>query len=94
MKEPHTLNRSPSIVRVIKSRRFRCRPIDESRTTFNILTGKTHSKETSRNARSRWEDNVSMNLRDIGINARYWVDSALANAILNLRVPYAMDLLC
>ena len=41
-----------------------------------------------------------MDLRDIGINTRNWVDSALdrdcwralVNAALNLRVPYAMEL--
>ena len=43
----------------------------------------------------RWEDNIIMNLEEIGINAGNWVDSAqdrnywraLVNAALNLRVP-------
>ena len=50
--------------------------------------------------RRRWEDNVRMDLEEIGINAGNWVDSAqdrnywrtLVNAALNLRVPYAMEL--
>ena len=44
--------------------------------------------------RRRWEDNIRMNLREIGINTRNWVDlaqdrdywRALVNAALNLRV--------
>ena len=43
----------------------------------------------------RWDDNIGMELEEMGKNAGYWVDSAqdmdcwraLANAALNLRVP-------
>ena len=43
----------------------------------------------------RWEDNIRMDLEEIGINAGNWVDSAqdrnywraLVNAALNPRVP-------
>ena len=46
-------------------------------------------------SRRRWEDNIRMDLEEIGINAGNWVDSAqdrnywrsLVNAALNLRVP-------
>ena len=45
--------------------------------------------------RRRWEDNIRMDLEEIGICARNWVDStqdrnywkALVNAALNLLVP-------
>ena len=45
--------------------------------------------------RSRWENNIRMDLEDIGINAGNWVDSVLdrnswrafVNAALNHRVP-------
>ena len=45
--------------------------------------------------RRRWEDNIRMDLEEIGINTGHWVDSAqdrnywraLVNAALNLRVP-------
>ena len=45
--------------------------------------------------RHRWEDNIRMDLEDIGVNAGNWVDSAqdrnywraLVNAALNLQVP-------
>ena len=44
---------------------------------------------------SRWEDNIRMDLEEIGINAGNWVDSAqdrdywraLVNAALNLQIP-------
>ena len=44
--------------------------------------------------RRRWEDNIKIYLKEIGINTRNWVDSfqdrdywrALVNAELNLRV--------
>ena len=45
--------------------------------------------------RRRWEDNIRIDFKEIGINTRNWVDSAqdrnyrraLVNAALNLRVP-------
>ena len=45
--------------------------------------------------RRRWEDNIRMDLEEIGINVGNWVDSAqdnnywraLVNAALNLQVP-------
>ena len=45
--------------------------------------------------RRRWEENIRMDLEEIGINAGNWVDSAqdrnywraLVNAPLNLQVP-------
>ena len=45
--------------------------------------------------RRRWEDNIRIDLEEIGINAGNWVDSAqdrnywrtLVNVALNLRVP-------
>ena len=57
-----------------------------------ILTGKPTGKRPL--GRRRWENNIRMNLKEIGINTRNWVDSAqdrdywsdLVNAALNLRV--------
>ena len=69
--------------------------MEESRTTFKILTGKPTGKRPLGRLRHRWEDNIRMDLEEIGINAGNWVDSArdrncwraLVNAALNLRVP-------
>ena len=85
--------RSPNIVRVIKSRTLRwaghVARMQEGRNAFKILTGKRSL------GRRRWEDNIRMDLEEIGINAGIWVDSAqdmnywiaLVNAALNPRVP-------
>ena len=48
----------------------------------------------------RWEDNIKMDLKEIGVSVRSWIDSApdrdywraLVNAALNLQVSYAMEL--
>ena len=63
--------------------------------TFKILTDKPTGKRLLERPRRRWEDNIRMDLEEIGINAGNWVDSvrdrncwrALVNAALNLRVP-------
>ena len=62
---------------------------------FKILTGKPTGKRPLGRPRRRWEDNIRMDLEEIGINAGNWVDAAqdrnywrvLVNAALNLRVP-------
>ena len=67
----------------------------ESRSAFKILTGKPTGKRLLRKPRRRWEDNNRIDLKEIGINKRNWVDStqdrdywrALKNAALNLRAP-------
>ena len=64
--------------------------MEESRSAFKILTVAPLGRP-----RRRWEDNIRMNIKEIGINTRNWVDSAqdrdylsaLVNAALNLRVP-------
>ena len=69
--------------------------MEESRSTFKILTGKPTGKKHLGRPRRRWEDNIRMDLEEIGINAGNWVDSAqdrdywraLVNAALNFRVP-------
>ena len=68
--------------------------MEEGRSAFKILTGKSTGKRPLGRSRRRWEDNISMDLQEIGINAGNWADSAqdrnywraLVNAALNLRV--------
>ena len=63
--------------------------------SLKILTGKPTGKRPLGRPRRRWEDNIRMNLEEIGINTRNWIDSAhdrdywraLVNAALNLQVP-------
>ena len=69
--------------------------MEEGRSAFKILTGKPTGKRPFGRPKHRWEDNIRMDLEDIGINAGKWVDSAqdrdywraLVNVALNLRVP-------
>ena len=49
--------------------------IEEGRSAFKILTGKpTRKRPLGRSMRS-WEDNIRMDLEEIGINTRNWVYS-------------------
>ena len=48
----------------------------EIRSAFKILTSKPPGKRLLGSPRSRWEDNIRMDLKEIGINSRNWVDSA------------------
>ena len=68
--------------------------MEEDRSAFKILTGKPTGKRLLGRPRRRWEDNIRINLEEICINARNWVDlaqdrdywRALVNTALNLRV--------
>ena len=67
--------------------------MEEGRSAFKILTGKTTGKRPLGRPRRRWEDNIRMDLKEIGINTRNWVDSTkdrdywrtLLNAVLTSR---------
>ena len=58
-----------------------------------MLTGKPTGKRPLGRLRHRWEDNIRIDLKAIGINMRNWVNSAqdrdylkdLMNATLNLQ---------
>ena len=62
---------------------------------MKFLTGTPAGKIPLGRPRRRWKDNIRMDLKEIGIDLRNWVDSAkdrdywraLVNAALNLRVP-------
>ena len=42
--------------------------MEEGRSAFKILTGKPTGKRPLRRPRRRWEDNIRMDLTEIGIN--------------------------
>ena len=48
--------------------------MEESRSAFKILTGMPAGKIGR--PKRRWKDNIRMNLKEIGINTRNWVDLA------------------
>ena len=68
--------------------------MDEGRSALKILIGKPTVKRPLGRPKRRWEDNIRMDLKAIGISTRNSVDSAqdrdwrtLVNEELNLRIP-------
>jgi hypothetical protein len=70
--ELHSLYSSPDIVRVIKSRRMRwaghVARMEEGREIYRILVGRPEGKRLLGRPRRRWEDDIKMELREIGID--------------------------
>ena len=50
--------------------------MEEGRSTFKIVAGTSVEKRPLGRLRRRWKDNIRMDLKEIGINTRNWVDSA------------------
>ena len=66
---------SPNTLRVIKSRRLRwaghvATRMEEGRSDYKILTGIPAGKRLLGRPRRRWEDNIRMDLKEIGFNTR------------------------
>jgi hypothetical protein len=97
-KELHDLYCSPSIIRIIKSRRMRwagdVARMGEKRNAYRLLVGKPEGKTPGR-PRSRWVDNIRMDLGEVGWGDVDWISlvedrnrwRAVVNSVLNLRVP-------
>ena len=90
---------SPNIVRVIKSRRMRwsghvaC--MGEGRGVYRVLVGKPEGKRPLGRPGRRWEDNIRMDLQEVGLGYEDWIGlaqdrdrwRALVSAVRGLRVP-------
>ena len=78
--EFHDLYCSPNIVRLIKCRRLRwaghLARMEKGSSAFKILTGKLRRKIPLERPIHRWEVNIRMDLREIGVNTRNWFDLA------------------
>jgi hypothetical protein len=78
--ELHNLYSSPNIVRVIKSRRLRwaghMARMGEGRGVYGVLVGWSEGKRPLGRPRRRWEDNIKMDLREIGIGGAKWIQLA------------------
>jgi hypothetical protein len=97
--ELHSLHSSPNIVRVIKSRRMKCAEyvalMGEGRGVYRVSVWRPEAKRPLGRPRRRWEDNIKMDLRDIGIDRAKWIQLAqdtvqwrdFVNMVMNLRVP-------
>jgi hypothetical protein len=89
---------SPSIIRIIKSRRIswagHVARIGEKRNAYRSLMGKPEGKRSLGRPRHRWVDNIKMDHLEIGWGDVDWIDlaqdrdkwRALVNAVMNLRV--------
>jgi hypothetical protein len=98
--ELHSLYSSPIIVRVIKSRRRRrwaghVARMREGRGVYRVLVGRPEGKRPLGRPRRMWEDNIKMDLREIGIDVANWIQlaqdrvqwRASVSTVMNLRVP-------
>ena len=67
----------------------------EGRGVYRILVGKPEGRRPLGRPRRRWEDNIRMDLREVGYGCVDWMDlvqdrdrwRALVSAVMNLRVP-------
>ena len=90
---------SPNVFRVIKTRRMRwaghVARMGESRVVYRVLVGKPEGKRPLGRPRRRREDNIKMDLQEMGYKCIDWIDvaqdrdrwRALVNAVMNRRVP-------
>jgi hypothetical protein len=89
----------PNIVRVVKSIRMRwaghvARMVEE-RDVHRVLVGKPEGKRPLGRPRRRWEDNIKMDLQEIGVGYGDWIElgqdrdrwRALVSTVKKLRVP-------
>jgi hypothetical protein len=98
-KKLHDLYSSPSIIRIIKSRRMRwaghVTRMGKKRNAYILLVGKPAGKRPLERPRRRWVDNIRMDLGEVGQgdvdriglakDKNRW--KALVNSVLNLRGP-------
>jgi len=96
--ELNDLYSSPNINWVIKSRKIRwaghVARIGERRGACRILVWKTEGKTPLGRPRHRWEDNIKMELHEMGWGGIDWINlaqgsdrwQALVNAVMNLWV--------
>jgi hypothetical protein len=90
---------SPSITRIIKSRRMRwvgyVARMGEKRNAYRLLAGKPEEKRPLGRPRRGWVDNINIDLLEIGWGSGNWIGLAedkdkwrvLVNAVMNLWVP-------
>jgi hypothetical protein len=78
--ELHSLYTSLNIVRVIKSMRMgwagHVARMGEGRDVYRVLVGRPKGKRPLGRPRSRWEDNIKTDLREIGIDGANWIQLA------------------
>ena len=69
--------------------------MEQFKYAYRVLLGKPEGKRSLGRPRCRWEDNIRMDLREVGCDPRDWVAlaedrdqwRAYVRAVVNLRVP-------
>ena len=69
--------------------------VREGKVVNRVLVGKPEEKRPFGRARRRWENNIKMDLREVGRGVMDWIElaqdknkwRALLNAVMNLWVP-------
>ena len=72
-----------------------CSSYGEWRGVYRVLVGKPEGRRPLGRPRRRWEDNIKMDLREVGCGRVDWMElaqdrgrwRALVSAEMNLRVP-------
>jgi hypothetical protein len=84
---------------MIKSRRMRwvghVARVEDGRGVYRVLVGRPEGKRSLGRPSHRWDDNIKMNLREIGIDVANWIQlaqdrvqwRACVNTVMNLQVP-------
>jgi len=97
--ELNDLYSSPNIVQVIKSRRMRWEGhvarMGERRGVYRILMGKSERNRPLERLRRRWEDNIKLDLQEVGCGGMDCIElaqdkdrwRAFVTTVMNLRVP-------
>jgi len=68
---------------------------EERRGIYRVLVGKPEEKRPLGRPRCRWEDNIKMDLQEVGCGGIDWIELAqdrdrwweLVNVVMNLQVP-------
>jgi len=78
--ELNDLYSSPNIFWVIKSRGMRWAEhvmrMGERRGVYRVLVGKPEGKKPLGRLRRRWEDNIKMDLQEVGFGGMDWIELA------------------
>jgi hypothetical protein len=78
--ERHNLYSSPSIIRIIKSRRIRwaghVARMGDKRNVYRLLVGKPEGKRPLGRPKRRWIDNIKMDLLEIELSVVDWIGLA------------------